>query len=66
MQGYTYINNCINILDDTDIFTDATEMAQAIDKAIKINKDIFYILDYDLYFKYNKVKDIHYFYFKKD
>ncbi len=60
--GLIYIGSCINILDDTDIFADITEMAQAIDNSIKIDKDLYYNDYYNIYFKYDDIKDIHYFY----
>ena len=62
MKNKIYIDNCINILNNNDIFTDATELSQAIEKSKKIDKTFYYNKDYDIYFTYNSKKDIHYFY----
>ena len=72
---YEYQGDCITILDNSDLFGDATEMAQVIENSTPITKKDFKRLSQgktgkffsygrykDLLWSYDTLEDIHYFY----
>jgi hypothetical protein len=64
------IDTCVNILETSDIFSDATEMAQCVENAVDIpipcgyNDDWLWVYneEYGVIIGYDEDADIHYFY----